>query len=299
MEETTENGGGQRGSRDVLRRLRLHRLNSAAFLTLAILIQASVIAIEDEPTALAPLLVLVGIAWHAAAQIRLRRHLRDSAGPDAGGPMPPSTDRPDRIMTGMTDGSDRRRTLWRVARWTVVALILTTPAVAMQFTDDVQWSAGDFFFAGVLLIGAMGTYELVTRKAGGLSYRIAVGATVLTSLLLVWVIAAVGLIGAEGDPFDLAYGGVLSVLLLGATLARLEPRGMARVLFATALAHGLVVVIALFVGKQHAAASSVGEILGANAFFIVLWIWSALLFRNAVDEAAPATGPAATPPSRS
>lgn len=290
MQETKENGGGQRESRGVVRRLQLHRLASAAFLALAIVLQASVIAIEDEPTALAPLLVVVGIAWHAVARTRLRRLLGATGQPPPAGPLPGADLHPSHLdgdpsMNRVTDTRARRRTLWRVARWSTVVILLLVPLVAMQFTDDVVWTASDFLFAGVLLVGVAGTYELVTRKSSDLAYRFAVGVALVTSLLLVWVIGAVGLIGAEGDPFDLAYGGVLAVLLLGATAARLESRGMSRVLFATAAAQATVVVIALVVGKQHAEASSVGEILGANAFFVVLWTWSALLFRNAaVDE---------------
>ena len=112
-------------------------------------------------------------------------------------------------------------------------------------------------------------------------YRLAVITAIGTALLLPWVIGAVGLIGVEGDPFDLIYGGVLAVGLIGTIIARLRPRGMARALFATALAQALVVVIALIIGKQHVAVSSVPEIVLSNGFFVTLWLGSAWLFRRA------------------
>ena len=112
-------------------------------------------------------------------------------------------------------------------------------------------------------------------------YRLAVITAIGTALLLPWVIGAVGLIGVEGDPFDLIYGGVLAVGIIGAIVARLRPRGMARALSATALAQALVVVIALIVGKQHVAVSSVPEIVLSNGFFVTLWLGSAWLFRRA------------------
>ena len=59
---------------------------------------------------------------------------------------------------------------------------------------------------------------------------------------------------------------------------------MVRALFATALAQALVVVIALIVGKQHVAVSSVPEIVLLNGFFVTLWLGSALLFRRAARE---------------
>lgn len=113
------------------------------------------------------------------------------------------------------------------------------------------------------------------------TYRLAVGAAVLTALLLVWIIGAVGLIGVEGDPFDRLYGGVLAVGIVGALIARFRPRGMARAMISTALAQTLVTVIALIVGKQHMPVSSVREIVLLNGFYVVLWIGSAWLFRKA------------------
>ena len=115
----------------------------------------------------------------------------------------------------------------------------------------------------------------------GSAYRLAIGAAMGTALLLVWVIGAVGLIGVEGDPFDRIYGGVLGVAVIGAVIARLRPRGMARAMIATAIAQALVVVIALIVGKQHVEVSSVVEIVGANGFFVGLWVGAGWLFGHA------------------
>ena len=113
------------------------------------------------------------------------------------------------------------------------------------------------------------------------AYRLGVGASLLTALLLLWIIGAVGLIGVEGDPFDRLYGGVLAVGIIGAMIARFRPRGMAWAMVATALAQTLVTVIALLVGKQHVPVSSVAEIVLLNGFYVVLWVGSASLFRKA------------------
>ena len=115
----------------------------------------------------------------------------------------------------------------------------------------------------------------------GSAYRLGIGAAIGTALLLAWVIGAVGLIGVEGDPFDRIYGGVLGVAVIGAVIARLRPRGMARAMIATASAQALVVVIALIAGKQHVEVSSVVEIVGANGFFVGLWSGAGWLFGRA------------------
>ncbi len=122
------------------------------------------------------------------------------------------------------------------------------------------------------------------------AYRLAAGSALATALGLMWVIGAVGLVGAEGDPYDFAYGSVLAVGIVGSAVARFRPRGMARALVAAALVQALVAVVALIVGKQHSPVSSVTEILGANGFFVGLWLASARLFVRAarVREAATA-----------
>ena len=161
------------------------------------------------------------------------------------------------------------------------AFVLLVPLVAMQFTDEVNWNLADFAVAGVLLFGAGLTYELIARKAGNIAYRAAVGVAVAAALILVWVNLAVGLIGSEDNPANLIYVGVLAVGIIGAIIARLQSHGMARALFATALAQALVAVIALVAGMDRYPGSSVSEIVILNIFFVALWIGSALLFRRA------------------
>ena len=125
-------------------------------------------------------------------------------------------------------------------------------------------------------------------KTSNTAYKSAVGLAIATPFLLVWMIGAVGVLGVDGDPADLMYIGVLAVGIIGAIIARLQPRGMARALFATALAQALVAVIALFAGMHQAPYSSVGEILGLNGFFVALFLGSAWLFRRAAREQPPA-----------
>ncbi len=124
----------------------------------------------------------------------------------------------------------------------------------------------------------------VRRMQAARSYRFGAGVALATPLLLFWVIGAVGLIGVEGDPFDRIYGGVVGVGLVGAVIARLRAAGMARAMFAAAGAQAVVIVIALIVGKQHVAVSSVPEIVLLNGFFVALWCGSAMLFRRAARE---------------
>jgi membrane protease YdiL (CAAX protease family) len=55
-----------------------------------------------------------------------------------------------------------------------VALILSLPFVAMQFTAEVVWSAADFTLVGLLLAVIGIALELAARKTGNLAVAIAV-----------------------------------------------------------------------------------------------------------------------------
>ena len=125
-------------------------------------------------------------------------------------------------------------------------------------------------------------------KTDNTAYKSAVGLALATPFLLVWIIGAVGVLGRAGDRADLMYIGVFAVGIMGAIIARFQPHGMARALFATALAQALVAVIALIAGMHQAPYSSVGEILGLNGFFVALFLGSAWLFRNAARERSAA-----------
>ncbi len=88
---------------------------------------------------------------------------------------------------------------------------------------------------------------------------------------------AVGIIGSEDNEANLMYGGVIVVGAIGAVIARFKPEGMARALFATALAQTLVAVIGL-VGRMG---SGPLEIVTINGFFVALFVGSAALFSKA------------------
>lgn len=162
------------------------------------------------------------------------------------------------------------------------ACILMIPLVAMQFTNEVNWSWFDFLVMGILLLGAGLTYVLISSISESFAYRIAVGVAVAAGLLLIWVNLAVGIIGSEDNAANLMYVGVLAVGIIGAIISRLQPHGMSRAMFATALAQMLVPVLALIVWKPslHEPPGIVGVFL-LNAFFGALFIVSGLFFGKA------------------
>lgn len=158
-------------------------------------------------------------------------------------------------------------------------LILLIPVV-LTLLALWHWKPGALVLTVVLLIGGAAlAYELVAKKPGNKAYRCAVSVAFTAVLLLVWVNAAVGGILGD-DPANMMYFGVLLVGLVGALIARLEPRGMSRASFATAFAMVLVPAIALLIGTP-AFANGVPAVFGLHAVFALLFVGSALLFRRA------------------
>lgn len=159
--------------------------------------------------------------------------------------------------------------------WGGAGVLLLLPALAMQLgAEGVHWTALDFIVGAALLATACGLYELAARASGGLRYRAAAGIALATGLLTAWTNLAVGMIGSEGNPFNLLFAGVLLVAAVGAAFARLRARGMARAMLATGLVQALVVALAFAIGADPR-----GGVF--SALFIVPWLLSAALFRAA------------------
>jgi hypothetical protein len=118
-------------------------------------------------------------------------------------------------------------------------------------------------------------------------YHFAAGVALAAAFILAWLSLGVGVIGKDGDPANLMYFGVLAVGIIGAIVARFRPNGMARTLFAMALAQALVAVIALIFGLGLPWSPPL-EILALNGFFVALFLGSAWLFRNAARDRPPA-----------
>ena len=174
-----------------------------------------------------------------------------------------------------------------VLRWVLItAGVLAVPLLAMVFrlgipdpgsgTDGVNWGPMDFALMGVLVLGSGLLFEYASARAGTIAHRAAVGIAVAAGLLLIWVNLAVGMIGDEGNAANLLYLFVLFVALVGASIARFEPREASIAMFATAAAHALVAVTALVAGLDPT--------LPADAFFIGLWVASGVPFRQVAVE---------------
>ena len=76
-----------------------------------------------------------------------------------------------------------------------VAFLLLIPLIAMQFTDEVNWTSFDFVVAGALLLGTGLIFNLVIRKIKNIKYRLAISVALVIVLLFIWTELAVGMLG--------------------------------------------------------------------------------------------------------
>ena len=163
-------------------------------------------------------------------------------------------------------------------------LLLCIPLIAMQFSEEVVWTLSDFIIMGMLLFGAGALYQLVSRKSSGMMYKSATGLAVLTGLLLIWANLAVGIIGTEDNPINVFYLGVPAIALVSGLFVRFKPYGLYVSMIITALFQAAIAIMVLAGGYYESPPSSVIEIISINVFFILLWLASAALYRQASPE---------------
>lgn len=187
-------------------------------------------------------------------------------------------------LGGGADHAGPQRSLWKTPA-VVTALVLLIPVLGNQFVDGWNWPPRAFVLAGALVFATALTYQLVTRNMDTIAYRAAAGIALVAAFVLVWM----NFVQAADDvnPAAMRYLAVPLVGIIGAIMARFQPNGMARALFATALAQMVVLAIGLITRNQVTPWSApVLRGFALNAIFAVLFFGSAMLFRTADREKA-------------
>jgi hypothetical protein len=182
------------------------------------------------------------------------------------------------MIASMQAKPGRRGNRWRPAIWGTAALLLLLPAIAMQLTDDVDWTALDFGVFGAMLLLACGTYELGTWLSGSTAYRAAFAIAIGAGFVMTWASLAVGIVGDGSHWSNLLFFGVVLLGAIAALAARFRPRGMAIALGLAAVAQAGVAIVA---GVQR---SPEGVLF--SLFLLGAWLVSALLFRASARQAA-------------
>ena len=179
-------------------------------------------------------------------------------------------------MTMVSSRTARRGLPWRVIGWGGIAVLLSVPLLL-----GFPWTIADYVFAAVLL-GLVGLcLELGFRASGNAAYRTGVGLAVVASFLLLWLNAAVGIIGNEDLDANLLFLGVVVVALGGSFIARFNPEGMARTMLLAAVAEIAVPFVAHAFALAPTEALLRREVPVLTSFFTAVWLLSAWLFHRA------------------
>jgi len=165
------------------------------------------------------------------------------------------------------------KTMLRVALGALAVLMV--PLVASQVVEGWNWDAGGFVFVYVLFFGTGMAYAVIARKMGAWSYKAGVGVALVAGFALGW--SNMVHVADSENPANLVYYSVLAVGGVGAWLARLEARGLARTLFAMAATLALIAVM-LPSGAPPFMARNMAI---GHTVFVALFTASGLLFRHA------------------
>jgi hypothetical protein len=76
-----------------------------------------------------------------------------------------------------------------------ITALLCIPLIAMQFTNEVNWTVSDFVIMGILMFGTGLLCELILRLVTTTRNRIILCGAILILFLLTYVELAVGLFG--------------------------------------------------------------------------------------------------------
>lgn len=162
---------------------------------------------------------------------------------------------------------------WRLAIWSLAALVMLVPVIAQLTVTGMNWDAFDFgVFAAMLLAGCAG-FEVVLRLgAANAAYRIAACLAIGGAFLMVMANLAVGIIGNEGNPVNLLFFALLAMGAFGALAVRFEAAGMARVMTMLATAQALL--------GLGLAVTGIGFTPVFTLFYVLLWLGAGKLFRQ-------------------
>ncbi len=168
----------------------------------------------------------------------------------------------------------RRLAGWRIAGWSAAAALLALPAIAMQLTNEVDWTGSDFVFAAALLLVTGLAAEGGLRLARSWPHLIGFAIATFAAFFTVWSNLAVGIIGAEGEPINLGFFAVLAVGIVAAAITRFRPAALSAITGAMAVSQFALGLAATRAMPGHSVE------WGILAFFAILWLSASLAFRR-------------------
>lgn len=165
---------------------------------------------------------------------------------------------------------------WRVIGWSGAALLLALPAVAMQFSTEVDWDLFDFFAMGMMILIVGLGLEIAVRISRSGAHLAGMAIAIFGGFFAVWSDLAVGILGAEGEAINFGFFAILMIGILASILVWFRPRSMTAIMGAIALG--------------QLAMGAAGFVQGFDDWpivflFFTIFAASALCFRRAAQTA--------------
>lgn len=148
----------------------------------------------------------------------------------------------------------------------------------------MNWDALDYVVFGAMVAAVTTVYVLARQTSGNRLYRYGIGVALAAAFILIWVNAAVGIIGNENNDVNMLYFGVVAIGVIGALLARFRAPGMARAMIAAAIAQALIALVAIVGDMGSAGPAWPKDVLVLTVFFVALWLVAARLFQLAAKR---------------
>ena len=175
-------------------------------------------------------------------------------------------------MDKVLEGSQLKGGIVRKLVWGGAACLLLLPLVAMQFTREVDWTGGDFLFAGLMLLSVCVAYEVAARIARNNAYIVGVGVATAACFITVWANLAVGIVGNEHNPVNELFFITPLAAFSASLLALFRPRGMV-------WAMGLAAATQLGIGV-YLWLAGLGSVPVFTGVMCALWLTAARLFHE-------------------
>lgn len=181
-----------------------------------------------------------------------------------------------------------RRSLWKgPVLFTVLFMLF--PLFGSLYIEGWHWHPFGFVVVAALIFSVCFAYKLVTRNHDSLAYRAATGIAFFLTLALTWSSLVQW---ADVNRYAAIHFVVPVVEVIGVAFARLRPSGMARALFATAIAQtvALAIVSSLLLVQNPMITSWTGpQIRGVFGSTVVamIFVGAALLFQKSARDEAP------------
>ena len=172
---------------------------------------------------------------------------------------------------------------WTRWLWVGALVLLLVPFIAMRVTSEVNWTLGDFIFAGLMLAALCGTIELAVRRSSKAIYRWAITLAALGAFVVVWVNLAVGIVASEDNAYNVVFMAIILATLLASAFVRLRARAMAKILPVTAVTLLIALGVGQMLGSDELHGTRLAEWTGVT-LFAGMFAVSAMLFRDAASE---------------